>query len=215
MKRSPKFVDMTGLRFGKLLVVSPIPRTSPGRISWLCKCDCGNEKVIDGGSLRKGLTKSCGCFRVECKTTHGMNESRIYKIWENMVQRCTNEKTPGYSRYGGRGIKVCESWKSFSNFMRDMGEPGDSLQIDRIDNDKGYFPGNCRWVTCKVNCRNKSDNRTVTAFGETLCISEWSERSGIAIKTIEDRVNRGWSPEDCVTAKPYSKYKQNRKNRSK
>ncbi len=119
-----------------------------------------------------------------------------------MVQRCHNPKNHAYSRYGGRGIEVCQRWRdSFVDFMADVGpRPSLAHEIDRIDNEKGYAPGNVRWATSKQQGRNRSTNHRITALGETLCIVEWSERTGLSKETIRQRLKRGWSPERAVTA---------------
>jgi len=128
-----------------------------------CLCDCGIQKNIRLGSLGNGHSKSCGCSRREINKTHGMTHTRVYSIWEGMIQRCTNKKSTGYDNYGGRGITVCEEWRDFNNFYADMGLPPDRKTLDRKNNDIGYCKDNCRWATWKEqhsNKRMRKDNQT-------------------------------------------------------
>lgn len=147
---------MEGLRFGSLTVLRQAPSKN-GRRYWHCKCDCGNEKSVIATNLRSGHTKGCGCN--ERKATHGHTtggkSSPTYHIWSAMVQRCINPKTRKYNDYGGRGIKVCDRWRVFQNFLDDMGVKPHGLSLDRIDNNGNYEPGNCRWATGAEQVRNR------------------------------------------------------------
>ena len=126
-------------------------------MSYLCRCICGNERIIRRRDLSRGKSTQCSSCHIKDKnTTHNLSKSPIYKIWASMMQRCNNPKNKDFKHYGGRGIKVCDFWHDFSWFFNDMGEKPDGLQIDRIDNDGNYEPKNCRWVTAKDNANNKA-----------------------------------------------------------
>lgn len=132
---------------------------------------------------------------------HGMTRTTIYRLWNSMRQRCYNPSAFGYSRYGGRGIKVCERWQSFENFFDDMSpRPSPQHSLDRIDNDGDYCPENCRWATNKQQSRNMKTNVLLTVNDKTLCVTEWAELTGISRKTIYERLNRGWSADRAVSA---------------
>jgi hypothetical protein len=201
------FIDLTGKKFNKLVVIKPTGKSSDGHYEWLCKCDCGNEKIICGNSLKRGNTKSCGCLRRKgnnVKHGHTKNDAgrtrKTYNVWSSIIQRCTNQNDQHWKNYGGRGIIICDRWKKFKNFLDDMGEVPIGLQIDRIDNDGNYCKENCRWTTPKENSRNKRSNYMITFNKKTQCISAWAEETGINKRTIRERLVRGhWSINKALT----------------
>jgi len=153
-----KFSDITGGKFNKLKVTS-FSHRKPGSVYYQCICDCGTKKIIQGFKIISGKTKSCGCLKIEKNkknlTKHGMCETKTYYIWASMIQRCENKKNKQYKYYGYRGIKVCRRWKTFNNFLNDMGEKPNNMSLDRIDNNKNYCKSNCRWATSKQQNNNK------------------------------------------------------------
>ena len=205
-RTDPYPYKLIGQRVGRLVVVSLHQKgTKNVGPKFLCKCDCGNEKVIPSTSLHSGDAKSCGCLNMETllarSITHGMSKTPIYRTWFGIKSRCTNVKNDDYEYYGGRGITICDRWlKSFENFFADMGERPEGTEIDRIDNNKGYSPENCRWVTHKQNCRNFRQNRIIEHLGRSMTLVEWSEETGINQDRIRGRLNNGWSTEKALTA---------------
>ena len=195
-----KKIDLTGQRFGRLTVIRQEPRRGRN-VMWLCQCDCGTLKVVNGAKLRNSLTVSCGCHKKELFTKHSKSHTRLYTIWGNMKQRCGNPKNTLYPRYGGRVIKVCQEWAdSFEAFYKWAMAHGyaDNLQIDRIDNNQGYFPDNCRWVTPQANMSNTRINLLIEFEGETHTASEWSRITGIPVRTIISRYHAGRSPAEIL-----------------
>ena len=157
--REPKSIP-SGTRFGRLVVIDFYGFIGH-QAHWNCICDCGNTKVARGNSLKMGCTTSCGCYHTErikeVNGRHGMAKTRLYGIWENMKDRCSNPNTPTFPYYGGRGIKVCDEWQEPQPFFEWAKANGyrDDLSIDRIDNDKGYSPDNCRWATRSQQMKNR------------------------------------------------------------
>jgi hypothetical protein len=159
-----KFINLVGAKFDRWVVVARSERRGPrGEIYWDCCCACGVERAVLGGELSFGRSHSCGCLMRERASIrflkHGHARrgkmSRTYWIWMAMRARCNNPGHSSYVYYGARGIRVCPRWDSFANFLTDMGEPPDGMSLDRIDNDKGYQPGNVRWATPLQQVRNR------------------------------------------------------------
>ncbi len=209
----PKFIDLTGQRFGRLIVIRRMDNNKWGSSRWLCQCICGKEKIILGSHLYGGNTESCGCFNKDVHTKHGhstrIKTTVIYAAWRNMIQRCTNPNNPRYKYYGGREIKVCKRWMKFENFLEDMLDGWKhGLTLERKNNKKGYYKKNCKWVTSKEQGRNKRNNRLITCFGKTQCLSVWAEEYNIPYKILWDRIYKlGWSPERALT-EPVKKQKK-------
>lgn len=203
-----RFQDITGRRYGMIVVVQPVgyTRTPCGKrlLHWLIRCDCGNERVVFRSNLDSGRTKSCGCR--EGGYRHGKSTAPEYNRWKAMRSRCYYRKGSGYANYGGRGIKVCDRWNGpdgFPNFLADMGPmPSTRHTLDRIDNDGDYCPENCRWTTRKQQLRNTRINRLVTYNGETKPLAEWIEALGLNGKMVRTRIERGWSPDEAFNTPP-------------
>lgn len=185
--------NLVGKRFGRLLVVSFAGLNVQQSATWLCDCDCGNKKVVSTPCIRQGVV-SCGCFRKDVTTTHGMTDSKEHLAWLRAKDRCRQTSSKS-KHYHDRGISMCAEWfNSFEAFYRDMGQCPTGHTLDREDNNVGYQPGNCRWVTHKVQCNNRSSNRLVTHKGVTQNITQWAESTGIMAGTIAYRLNTGWPP---------------------
>ncbi len=154
-------IDMVGQIIGRLTVVARDASRTGGQAHWLCRCECGGEVSVNGSNLRRGHTKSCGCYEREQRGSsqrkHGLSASREYTIWRDMIRRCTDPRRRAYRAYGQRGITVCERWsESFENFYADMGPaPTAKHSVDRIDGFLGYFPENCRWATPREQTLNR------------------------------------------------------------
>lgn len=195
--------DLTGRRFGRLTVLGQAGKTKWGDSKWLCRCDCGNERVVSGGHLKSGHTQSCGCYAREEASrraiVHGITSGgkpRTFTIWNGMKARCLNPKSVSFANYGGRGIGICDEWLSFENFHNWAVSNGyeDGLQIDRIDNDGDYCPQNCRWVSRKYNNTNKRNTNLITICGKTQCATDWIRELGISKATFYRHLHED---EDC------------------
>lgn len=169
----------------------------------LCKCDCGNVKRLRASVLKCGNTRSCGCLRSEASRNrlriHGDTESSLHKKWRSMLRRC-HDKTD--KNYGAKGICVCDEWLDYRNFKEWAENSGyiDGLTIDRVDNNKGYCPENCRWADRKTQNNNTSRNHMITFNGETKTMAQWAETTGISYDAIKSRLNKhGWSVDRALT----------------
>lgn len=177
-----------------------------------CQCECGKVVVKRRDHVIAGLTKSCGCasnrWKSEHNTEHGHcplgNPSPEYKTWCSMVGRCTRPNDPNFHHYGGRGILVCERWRdSFENFLADMGpRPSAKHSIERIDNDQGYGPHNCKWILRSLQTQNTRRNRFLEIYGKRQCMSAWARIAGIKPERIYSRLKRGWPEKAAVFGKP-------------
>lgn len=188
------FNTLAKLKFGRLKPIRLGPVIHMQR-RIVCLCDCGQEHTVTLGNLRKGGVKSCGCLKRELLraklTEHGKTRTKIYRIWQNMLSRCQNSKVAAYKNYGGRGIQVCDHWKTFSNFYADMGEPRPGTLLERKDNNGNYEPKNCCWATLIVQANNTRRNRHVSIDGEIKTIAEWAREYGLSQQTLRTRIVSG------------------------
>jgi len=201
--------DLTGNKYGRWTVLKLSEKKYRSMIMWLCKCECGVEREIIGNNLVRGISKSCGCLKIErtkiTKTKHGQTIdgkiARLYRIWQGMKERCLYPSQTSYKNYGGKGVKVCKEWLDFSVFREWAVANGynDNLSIDRIDSNGNYEPSNCRWVTKTNQARNNSHNTMIEIEGKTKCLAEWCEIYGISHKTVGSRIKRGWEPIKALT----------------
>lgn len=190
------FIDLTGQTFGDLYVLNRIAKIE-GRTHYLCRClRDGNELEVESNNLKSGHTASCGCRKA---TLSGASKNRAYNIWACMHLRCNDPSAVSYAYCGARGIRVCERWCTFFNFYLDMGDPPPGTSLDRIDNNAGYRPDNCRWATRVTQQRNTRRNRMITYCGETKCLAEWSEITGIGRSSICKRLDYGWGVDRAFT----------------
>lgn len=202
----PTFKDLTGMKFGRLTVKGIDHKEKSGnryRYYWRCQCSCGNEHVARTDSLTGGNVQSCGCLHVETAVqnvskhhSHKKSSSSIYKKWQGIKKRCFDTKDIRYSRYGGRGIGMYKDWiKNFQAFYEYVSSLDhcceDGYTLDRINNDKGYEPGNLRWASAATQARNRSTNVIVEFNGEVMTLKEASEKSGISYSCLSGRYNRG------------------------
>lgn len=196
---------IVGATFGRWTVIESGIKHNNHKSS-KCKCACGEIRNIRNEKLIKGSSQSCGCLRNDNLTTHGATkrstrkDSHEYWIWNTVVQRCTNPNVANWMDYGGRGITVCDRWLKYENFITDMGKrPTQKHSIERIDNDAGYSPGNCRWATRPEQAKNKRNNHVIELFGRSQHLAEWAREYGISHTLILSRLRAGWTEEDSVT----------------
>jgi hypothetical protein len=219
-----RLINITGKRFGRLIALQYMGLRNPLKKDdkWECICDCGIKVLVSGAKLRSGHTKSCGCLVADscrdvgksCKT-HGQSYSTLYSIWQGMKKRCSRIKNSNFIWYGGRGVSICPEWKNFENFFewnKLLGEKGykKGLSLDRINNEMGYSPENCRWTTAVTQGRNKRNNLLVTINGETKCVAEWAEIFSINRYLVYSRIRNGWELNEGLFTPPKQKQRSGR-----
>lgn len=220
--------DLTGFVFGWLTVIEAGKKRSPNRaMYWLCKCKCGTEKEISAQSLIRGSVVSCGCYNKEInskRAKHGHNrrhskKSPTYITWTKMNDRCNSTQCREYKWYGGRGVTICDRWKSYVNFLSDMGERPEGCSLDRIDVNGNYEPSNCRWVDQKTQANNTRRNVYITYQGITQTIAEWASSLGLKYETLYCRIFKFGMPVEKALTKdmyvPIPGLKFTLKNKSK
>lgn len=194
-------IDLTGKRFGRLTVVRSEGKNSHGSYLWLCECDCGSIKVLNGAELRRGNVSSCGCLNRELarerRITHGCSRTKLYSEWSKMIRRCEGMNAYNHTRYTERGIKVFEPWRKdfvlFSDYVSQLpyfGEPGYSL--DRIDNDGDYEPGNVRWADAATQANNRTTNVLIEYNGEIYTMAEWARILDMPYTKLQWRLYNNW-----------------------
>lgn len=207
MGRAHNFKDMAGLVFGRLTVIG-YSRSIKNSAYWNCRCSCGNGVEVGGHAMRSGHTASCGCLHSETlaernrKHSHAerKNKHPDYSVWKAMKKRCYNPNSPFYKNYGGRGIKVCERWRtSFQNFTEDMGRRPTGFSIDRIDNNGNYSPENCRWASVQDQANNRSNNRVLEFGGLKMNSKQWAIKLGMSPSCLRTRLHNGWPIERALT----------------
>jgi hypothetical protein len=187
-------------RIGNLVIIEEVNRSKSRDRQYLVACDCGERKVMSWSNLSRETKgpKSCGCL----KTKHGKWKTRAYTSWSGMMKRCYSESTKHYSRYGGRGITVCERWHTFENFIADMGEPNDGFSIERIDNNAGYSPENCKWATTAEQARNRRSTVIIEHDGLRMCLQDWADHVGLPVARVRARIKIGWTHDQALGFEP-------------
>jgi len=212
-----RYIDITGQKFGRLTAIRFFEKGSKTqRVKWLFRCDCGKEVISDAHNVKQGNKKSCGCLGRESSantgrqtikvaiaacTTHGMSNTKLYTMWQNMKERCCKPNRKDSKHYYDKGITVCDEWlnsaKAFIDWALSNGYQ-EGLSIDRIENDKNYCPDNCRFIPLARQKSNTSQNHFITINGETNTVADWARFYQISAKVIRRRLQLGWSPQDAV-----------------
>jgi hypothetical protein len=204
-----RYHDLTGLRFGRLVVREYVASNKHGQPQWRCVCDCGGQRVVLANALRSGLTVSCGCRRQETLTAgrlrHGLSGHSAYKTWKAMISRCYDEADKDYSGYGGRGVLVCDRWLELESFIADVGEKPRGQSLERMDNSKGYSPENCRWATPREQGANKRNNNILKIGGVEIHLADVARKFGLTETTIARRLAAGMTGDQIVSV-PVRKY---------
>lgn len=201
MTRGTRYVFYTGQKFGRLTVLED-------KLNGFahCVCECGEDRDFRKIDLRKGVSRSCGCWSADRSRKHGMDGTPTYNCWVHMLDRCRNPNNRMFPHYGARGISVCDRWHDFRNFLADMGEKPEGLSLDRIDNDGNYEPSNCRWASFKQQLRNRRVTVKATYQGKLMAISEIAEITGIDRKLLAARIKRGIPVEVALQTKKFSRW---------
>lgn len=192
-----------GKRFGRLVVIGFKSDAGRDKFRAICKCDCGHVKNVDVYSLLRKDTRSCGCLNAELlskrRKIHGASKTYTYNSWYNMIYRCASHKCRDYHNYGGRGIKVCERWLDFKNFLADMGPRPPKRTIDRIDPNGNYCPENCQWADSQQQARSKRTNRFYELNGEKKILADWAAEFNITFDTLSHRIRKGKTIQEAIS----------------
>lgn len=192
---------IVGSRFGKLVVTRNTGADTRGRQYWRAQCDCGGSKRVRGDALLSGKITQCqkctNAQSAKAREVHGMSSHPLYDTWKNMMDRCYNPHHVSYKNYGGRGIQVWIGWQDLGAFIDSitayLGERPEGCTLDRVDNDDGYGPTNCRWATKTEQANNTRVSNNLTYRGVTRTVAQWARIMGILESTIRERIKRGWS----------------------
>jgi hypothetical protein len=198
---SRPIVNLIGNIYNRITVVS-FDYAKNHKSYWVCRCSCGNKVTIRSDQLTGGVTGSCGCLHRDTITTHGDSNSKEYETWLRIKKRCYDPKHKSYSRYGGRGIKVCTRWfNSYDYFLLDMGRaPSPKHSIDRKDNNGNYEPSNCKWATSIEQANNRRNNLRLTYKGETRNLRQWCDILNLNYSTTFSRLRIGWTVEMALSS---------------
>lgn len=211
------FIDLSKKRYGRLTVLERDLKSPYKGTYWKCKCDCGCLTSVKSGNLKNGLVKSCGCLKHESHNTHHKSDTKLYKIWRGMLNRCYNQKTKSYKNYGGRGIIICDNWKnSFEAFYNWAINNGycEGLSIERINNNKNYCPENCKWIPLGEQARNRRKNYSFTISGITKDLADWCKQYNMNYYLVHNRIYKlNWYVEKALIT-PCNTTKRNKKAHS-
>ena len=209
MKGPGRFVDLTGQRFSYWLVVAragAVKTSNGSKALWLCRCECGTEKVITTTALRTKNTVSCGCKRGSHHHLVNYKVSPTYSSWRSMMCRCLQPSNPAFAHYQKRGISICDRWRAFENFLTDMGKRPINTTLDRIDNNGNYEPGNARWATKRQQANNRITNVILTYQGTNYTLIELSRHTGVSKELLRSRLvrhknknGRVWTIDDAIS----------------
>ena len=202
-----KRLDLAGKRFGSLTAIKR-ETSQNGKTMWFCACDCGNTMYVITSNLTSGRVKSCGCLKIkkliERSTTHNQRHTKLYEVWKSIKQRCFNPNNSSFKNYGGRGISMCNIWRSdFASFFEWSMKNGYNigLTIDRINNDGNYCPENCRWVDRHIQANNTRSNKFITINDKTDTLSNWVKFYNISYDIYYRRIKKGLSEQEALTLK--------------
>jgi hypothetical protein len=198
-----RFIDLTDEQFGRLRVLRVVARNKHNQLMWECECECGVTCLALGFVLRRGEKQSCGCLKREAiasvNLSHGMTRTPIYAIYRSMMQRCYDQNSTAYNRYGARGINVCEKWQTFEGFYEDMGDKPEGMSLERKDNDGDYCPENVVWAGWKAQANNRRSNRILEHRGKSQTLTQWADEINMKPQTLHARIFRyGWPVEKAL-----------------
>lgn len=197
-------IDLTGKTFGNLTVLRLAVDEPRKKKKWLCQCGCGREIVVSASNLKSGHSQQCRTCQLKAvqtgNVTHNQSGTKLYRVWNGIKTRCENPNSKSYPEYGGRGITLCPEWHDAATFLEWAWANGyhEGLEIDRIDNDRGYSPDNCHWIPRKNNANNKRSSKYVEHGGEKRTVSEWASFFGVNYKNLCRNLSKGYSLEEAV-----------------